>query len=176
MTAAARPLRTCGRCLTTPATPRCPGPPRCANCRTLGRLPTPGRARRSAPRAVTTPRKALTRALMAVDALTEDDQAALAARPRTRADCKDTPRPCPWAGCKYHLYLDVNPRTGSIKLNHPGLELEDLEHSCALDLADIGGATLDVVGQHMNLTRERARQLEIRGLLTLSTRLTQEAA
>jgi hypothetical protein len=31
-------------------------------------------------------------------------------RPRTRAECKDEPRPCPWVACKHHLYLDINPR------------------------------------------------------------------
>lgn len=29
-------------------------------------------------------------------------------RPKTRADCLNKPRPCPWVGCKYHILLDVN--------------------------------------------------------------------
>ena len=32
-------------------------------------------------------------------------------------DCVDRPRPCPWVGCKHHLLLDVNEKTGSITLN-----------------------------------------------------------
>jgi hypothetical protein len=91
-------------------------------------------------------------------------------RPRTRAECSNQVRPCPWVACKHHLYLDVNPRTGSIKLNFPDLEPWELEHTCALDVAEDGGHTLEEVGDITNLTRERIRQLELRGLLELRSR------
>jgi DNA-directed RNA polymerase sigma subunit (sigma70/sigma32) len=39
--------------------------------------------------------------------------------------------------------------------------------TCALDIADRGGITLEEVGQIMNLTRERVRQLETQGLARL---------
>jgi hypothetical protein len=91
-------------------------------------------------------------------------------RPRTRAECQHEQRPCPWVSCKHHLYLDVNPRTGSIKLNFPDLEPWELQHTCALDVADDGGHTLEEVGDITNLTRERIRQLELRGLLELRGR------
>lgn len=91
-------------------------------------------------------------------------------RPRTRAECRDAPRPCPWVACKHHLYLDINPRTGSIKINFPDLEPWELEHTCALDVADGGGLTLEEIGVITNLTRERVRQVEVRGLLTLRAR------
>jgi DNA-directed RNA polymerase sigma subunit (sigma70/sigma32) len=42
-----------------------------------------------------------------------------------------------------------------------------LPESCALDIADRGGITLEEVGEIMNLTRERIRQLETRGLAKL---------
>lgn len=84
-----------------------------------------------------------------------------AERPRTRGDCKDGPRPCPWVGCRHHLYIEVNPETGSLKLNFPDLEVDELEHSCALDEADRGPETLEIVGRLMNVTRERMRQLEV---------------
>ncbi|HUB07073.1 MAG TPA: DNA-binding protein, partial [Myxococcales bacterium] len=35
-------------------------------------------------------------------------------RPKTRADCVNGPRPCLFVSCKHHLYLDVNPNTGSV--------------------------------------------------------------
>ena len=95
-------------------------------------------------------------------------------RPRTRGECVDGPRPCPWAGCKYHLALDVNPETGTIKINRPDLEVWELEHSCALDIADVGGLTLEATGLIANLTRERIRQLEIIGLVKLRAVLTRE--
>jgi hypothetical protein len=90
-----------------------------------------------------------------------------ATRPRSRADCANGPRPCMFVSCKHHLYLDVNPTTGSIKLNFPDREIWELDETCALDVADRGGITLEEVGTIMNLTRERIRQVETRGLLKL---------
>jgi hypothetical protein len=88
-------------------------------------------------------------------------------RPRSRAECGNGPRPCMFISCKHHLYLDVNPATGSIKLNFPDKEVWELGETCALDVADRGGITLEEVGTIMNLTRERIRQVETRGLLKL---------
>ena len=88
-------------------------------------------------------------------------------RPTTRAECREEMRPCPWVACKHHLYLDINPETGSIKINFPDLEPWELKHTCALDVAERGGITLEEVGEIMNLTRERIRQVEVRGLLKL---------
>jgi hypothetical protein len=88
-------------------------------------------------------------------------------RPRSRAECANGPRPCMFISCKHHLYLDVNPATGSIKLNFPDKEIWELGETCALDVADKGGITLEEVGTIMNLTRERIRQVETRGLLKL---------
>lgn len=88
-------------------------------------------------------------------------------RPRKRADCVDGPRPCAFVSCKHHLYLDVSARTGAIKLNFPDLEVWEMNETCALDIADRGGATLEEVGAIMNLTRERIRQLEVKGLAKL---------
>jgi hypothetical protein len=89
------------------------------------------------------------------------------ARPRSRAGCAGGQRPCMFISCKHHLYLDVNPSTGSIKLNFPDKEVWELDETCALDVADRGGITLEEVGAIMNLTRERIRQVETRGLLKL---------
>jgi hypothetical protein len=88
-------------------------------------------------------------------------------RPTNREECRGEMRPCPWVACKHHLYLDINPETGSIKINFPDLEPWDLKHTCALDVAERGGITLEEVGEIMNLTRERIRQVEVRGLLKL---------
>ena len=90
-----------------------------------------------------------------------------AKRPKTRADCVEGHRPCPFVSCKYNLFVDVNPRTGSVKMNFPDKELDEIGDTCALDVADRGGITLEEVGAIMNLTRERVRQLETRGLTKL---------
>jgi len=89
-------------------------------------------------------------------------------RPQTRAECANGERPCPFVSCKYHLYLDVNPETGSIKLNFPDIEVWEMADTCALDVAERGGVTLEEVGEIMNLTRERIRQVEMTGLSKLA--------
>lgn len=84
-------------------------------------------------------------------------------RPRTRADCAEVPRPCPYVSCRYHLYLDVNDETGALRLNFPTLEPADLQHSCALDVADevdlSNLPTFADVGRKINVTRERIRMM-----------------
>jgi Sigma-70, region 4 len=97
-----------------------------------------------------------------------------ASRPKSRADCVNGPRPCLFVSCKQNLYLDVNPETGSIKLNFPDKEIWELAETCALDVAERGGITLEEVGEIMNLTRERIRQVETRGLLRLREDLEAE--
>jgi hypothetical protein len=86
--------------------------------------------------------------------------------PMTRGDCAEFERPCPYISCKNHLFADVDYRSGSIKFNFPDLfdadgapELDLMPCTCALDVADAGGATLEKTGEYMNLTRERVRQI-----------------
>ena len=88
-------------------------------------------------------------------------------RPKMRSECVDGARPCPFVSCKHHLYLDVSARTGAIKLNFPDLEVWEMTETCALDIADRGGTTLEEVGAIMNLTRERIRQVEVKALAKL---------
>jgi len=88
-------------------------------------------------------------------------------RPETRGECLEMERPCPFISCKYHLYVDVHPVRGSIKMNFPDLEVWEMNETCALDIADRGGITLEEVGEIMNLTRERVRQVETQGLSKL---------
>ena len=87
-------------------------------------------------------------------------------RPRTFEECDSVGlgdiTPCPFVICKHHLYLDVNPRTGSIKFNFPGREVDELPATCALRVAQHGGRTLDAVAEVMALTRQRLSQLEDR--------------
>ena len=129
------------------------------------------KADRPGVRAATQSMHRFSRAELARGAALYPDEGQHAERPRTRAECPDTSEgPCPWVSCKYHLYLDVNDRTGSIKLNFPGLEVWELPDTCALDVADphrVGkgdGLTLERVGETINVTRERVRQIEAMAL------------
>jgi DNA-directed RNA polymerase sigma subunit (sigma70/sigma32) len=44
-----------------------------------------------------------------------------------------------------------------------------MAETCSLDVADRGGITLEEVGAILNLTRERIRQVEVRGLYKIRT-------
>lgn len=105
-----------------------------------------------------------------------DDRAALQAGrlespnvrrlPLTRAECIDSPRPCLYVTCRYNLFLDVTCKAGAIKLNFPDRAPDEMppEASCVLDLAARGPMTCEETARAMNLTRERARQIEQRAL------------
>jgi len=123
------------------------------------------RGRRTRMRSKTIAMKRLTKEEMRIGALLNPPLDI--PRPKFRGECKEEQRPCPWVSCKHHLYLDVNPETGSIKLNFPDLEVWEMKETCSLDVADKNGITLEEVGEIMNLTRERIRQVEVRGLLKL---------
>jgi len=90
-------------------------------------------------------------------------------RPRDRSECRGGLRPCPFVSCAHHLYLDVT-RHGAIKLNFPDLEVWEMPETCALDVADRGGATLEDVGALLNVTRERVRQMEVNAFARITRR------
>lgn len=83
----------------------------------------------------------------------------LADRPRTRGECRDGIRPCPYL-CRHHLAIEVNSQTGHITFLFPGVPLEEMGETCSLDMADRQGMTLDEVGKVLGVTRERVRQIE----------------
>lgn len=86
-------------------------------------------------------------------------------RPRCREDCARVPRPCPYVGCVYNTYLQVKER-GDIKVTRPHLNPWEVPagESCVLDMADLGGMTLEHIAHVQNWTRERVRQIELDAL------------
>lgn len=97
-----------------------------------------------------------------------------ALRPRTRGDCVDGPRPCPWVSCRYHLYWDV--AEGKARIFFPGLEIHQLPQTCSLDLADRGGLTLREVADVMGVSHERVRQIQAQALEKLQRTATEFTA
>jgi len=55
---------------------------------------------------------------------------------------------------------------GSLKLNFPDRDWDEIPQTCSVDVAEDGEHTLEQIGDFMNVTRERARQLEARGIAT----------
>ena len=78
-------------------------------------------------------------------------------RPRTRGDCATVPRPCPYVGCHHNLWSEVCIRGRYV----PPWEMPP-DCSCALDVADMGGLTMEEVGTVLGVTRERVRQIELK--------------
>lgn len=79
--------------------------------------------------------------------------------PQNRSECREQARPCPWARCRFHLYLEVK-ANGSIRFNFADLELWEIPETCALDVAERGGASLEEVGALLNLSHERVSQIQ----------------
>ena len=79
-------------------------------------------------------------------------------RPKTRADCIDGPRPCPYVGCRYHLLLDVS-KSGGLHIVQP--DPLQFGETCALDMAARNRhAVCREISDVMGVTMERVRQLE----------------
>ena len=74
-------------------------------------------------------------------------------RPKTRADCASVPRPCPYVGCRHHLFLEVA-ESGSIQFPHGNdlAALRAMEVTCALDAAEQGPADVGVIGDRVGMS------------------------
>jgi hypothetical protein len=121
-------------------------------------------------------REALLRGWLELGLTPEEAEKLREDRPRTRAECANGPRPCGFVGCRFNLCLDVNPETGSIKINFPNLEPWEIppQASCALDVADAGPHLLEEIGSIVNVARERARQIEVEAPFHLRRRLEEQ--
>ncbi len=111
------------------------------------------------------------------DLLAEADP--LPPRPRTFDECQargigTAESPCGYVSCKWNLALDVSEKTGAIKVNFPGLDgdpdIDAMGQTCVRRViaAHPDGLTLEEVGLIVNLTRERIRQVESKGLAEVS--------
>ena len=99
-------------------------------------------------------------------------------RPRTRADCVgrglNACRPCCYVECRYHLYGELDPDTGDYVTYHrPGgevdwdrvpMDLAMMTETCALDVAERGGATLEEVAVLVGVNTSRCDVIETEAL------------
>jgi len=72
-----------------------------------------------------------------------------------------------------HLAHDVT-NSGSLKINFPVVELEEMEETCALDVADQGAQTLVRIGRLMNVRTQRADQMVKLAIAELAAKLDLE--
>lgn len=88
--------------------------------------------------------------------------------PATRSECEDGPRPCPFTACRHHLWAeDERPGRPWDGKRPPPVVRQHSSETCALDVAhqqerrdSRGLLPRDVVGEHLGVTGERARQIE----------------
>jgi len=84
-------------------------------------------------------------------------------RPEKRSECRGGCRPCPYVSCYWNNYLTVT-TNGTIRFPWGPLEPWEVpaEKSCLLDLieANPSGMTLASIGEFIQCTRERVRQVE----------------
>lgn len=85
-------------------------------------------------------------------------------RPRTRSDCDRVPRPCPFVGCIHNNFLDVQQDGRSLRLNFAEPSDMSSSSSCALDVAELAGRSVDEVARALNISHTRVVQLEARAL------------
>lgn len=80
-------------------------------------------------------------------------------RPQTRRDCAAVPRPCPYVGCRYNLFLNVS-ENGSVKFPHgPDFDaMRNLPTNCALDVAEEGGIESADIGLFLAVTPNMVRR------------------
>ena len=82
----------------------------------------------------------------------------IVSRPRSRADCIDGPRPCPWVSCRYHLHLDLVSRGRQDELlENPSFEWGG--ESCALDVAERGPLTSREIAPLIGMSQSGCKEL-----------------
>lgn len=87
-------------------------------------------------------------------------------KPKTRGDCVNVQRPCPWVSCKYHLATNVKPN-GTLEYVYHSVSITDITESCALDVAEQGGLSSYDVGKYLNLSGQQIKNIEKEALKKL---------
>lgn len=90
----------------------------------------------------------------------------LASAPHTRGGCLNNKRPCPWIRCKHHMIWVFYTKStfGKNSDDQMAAIICDMKESCTLDMADLGGCTLEQIAQVLGVTREMVRQIQDKSL------------
>lgn len=81
-------------------------------------------------------------------------------KPRRRGQCAGGARPCPWVSCRHNLVLD----------RHHDWEVDDLP-TCALDVAEDGGLSVEETAEILGTSREEILWLEREALRKIREKL-----
>lgn len=108
--------------------------------------------------------------LRIVDGTTGDESTAKNLHEDSRL-CEGHQGPCPLVTCRHNIFLDVK-GSGGLQMNFPYQTVEDLapdQDTCVLAIArkTRKGLTLEEVGELLNVTRERIRQIEVKAIKKL---------
>lgn len=86
----------------------------------------------------------------------------VASAPAKRSECINGPRPCPYVGCRYHLFLTVQSRGNIVfPYGEDPAALLTMPSTCALDVASRGQVSQPDVAALLKATRQRIDQEEI---------------
>ncbi|MFH0902118.1 MAG: sigma factor-like helix-turn-helix DNA-binding protein [Pseudomonadota bacterium] len=91
-------------------------------------------------------------------------------RPRVRGDCESGARPCPWVGCRYHLYLHVT-AAGALRIEYPDRDPDEIPETCVLDVAEHDFLTFDDIGRFLGVTSGRIQQIEASALRKMKRKM-----
>jgi hypothetical protein len=83
--------------------------------------------------------------------------------PKTRAECIEGHRPCPFTTCRHHMIRAISAdRILKMTLD----EVNEMTSTCVLDVtaANPDGLTLEAIGSHLGVTKETVRNIELRAL------------
>jgi hypothetical protein len=95
----------------------------------------------------------------------------VASRPRSRVQCADVERPCPYVGCRYNLWIVDITRRGTIR--HMDCDPWEMppDMSCVLDVADRGELQSADVEAFFGVSKEWVRQLTNSAIRTITPEL-----
>lgn len=94
-------------------------------------------------------------------------------------DCP--PAACAWISCRHHLKYEVDPVSGTLRDNWPGVDWDEMRETCSLRVAETVADTgqhmeFDEVGLMVNLTDEWVRRIAGEGMRKMRANVSPDLA